>query len=572
MGLTKKIVLSLVILLPLAFSSKLSFFESAELRAGDILKKGHLSAPGVTILAIDNKSLVDIGRWPWPRYVQSRIITELAKHQPRAVGIDVSLFEPQDQENDLALARSLDQVNFPVIFSSQAIFVGGSNEPDDFIFPLDIFTANPLSKVGHVNVEVTADGLARKLPKELRSNDESLLPFSFQVALAVNARLPEEGKNYLINFAGPPGSFKTYSVSDLLAGNIPTESIENKIVLLGATAGDLHDLVPAPVSGEFLSGIEWHANAIDNILFERYIRPINKNLIIAIFLVLSLAVSTIFFRIGRNKFIILSVAYLVAPLLAGFVLWNFRIDFSYLTGVVFASATIAYEGFFRWHKAEGEKRKLRQAVQNYFSPAVLEAILENPALLNLTGEKKEVTILFSDIRSFTTISEQIEPEALTEMLHEYFTEMTEEILATDGVLDKFIGDAIMAFWGAPLDQPDHAERAVKSAQGMMKRLIKMQERRKMANLPIFDIGVGINTGPVIVGNMGSQKRFDYTVIGDSVNIASRLEGLNKEFGTHIIISEATKSKLGPDIEVHDLSFASVKGKAGAIRIFEVIVI
>lgn len=565
MSLTKKLLFALTVLIPLALFSKLSFFESAELRAGDILKKGHQPAPAIVILAIDNKSLGEIGRWPWPRQIEAQIIYKLAEYKPRALGVDISLFEAQDQSNDLALASSLAGVDFPVALSSQAVFIRGSDEPESFLEPLEIFTSNPLVRPGHVNVSISPDGSARKLPREISGN----LPFSWQIAQVANAGLPKSEDEYNINFAGPAGTFPTYSISDVLPGRIPAEALENKIILIGATAGDLHDLVSAPVEGGLLSGIEWHANAIDNILFERYVRPVGKNLVLVIFLVLSLALLIIFSRISRSQFIVLSVVYLFSLPLAGFILWGFKIELPYLSGVVLGVGAIGYEGFFRWYKAEAEKRKLRQAVQNYFSPHVLEAILANPALLNLTGEKKEVSILFSDIRSFTTISEQLEPEVLTEMLHEYFTEMAEEILATDGVLDKFIGDAIMAFWGAPLEQPDHAERAVRAAQGMIKRLGIMMERRRAAGLPVFDIGIGINTGPAIVGNMGSEKRFDYTVIGDVVNVASRLEGLNKEFKTHIIISETVKNKLSPDIKTRDLGEASVKGKVGAVSIFEV---
>ncbi|MDP3697092.1 MAG: adenylate/guanylate cyclase domain-containing protein [Candidatus Taylorbacteria bacterium] len=570
MNLTKKILLGTAAFLLIAGLSKTNFFESAELKAGDVFKRARLPAPGIVILAIDNKSLSDIGRWPWPRETQARIISKIAISKPRALGLDISLFESQDQINDSALASSFTKVDFPVVFSSQAVFIKGSEEPKNILLPLNIFLSNPLAEVGHVNVDITPDGLARNLPRELKTEKDNLLPFSFKLAIAANAKLPENRRDYRINFAGPSGSFPTYSVSDLLSGQVSPAIIENKIVLLGATAGDLHDLVPAPVSRGFLPGVEWHANVLDNVLFERYVKPINRNAVILLFTILSLTLSIVFFKTNRNKFLIISTIYLSAPILVSSVLWNLKIDFPYLTGTVFAAVTVAYEGFFRWHTAEAEKRKLRQAVQNYFSPSVLEAILANPALLSLQGEKKEITILFSDIRSFTTITEQVEPDALTEMLHEYFSEMTEEILATDGVIDKFIGDAIMAFWGAPLKQPDHAMRAVKSAKGMMNRLIKIQERRKLKKLPAFDIGIGINTGTAIVGNMGSEKRFDYTAIGDSVNIASRIEGLNKDFGTHIIISESTKNSIGSEIKTRGLGQANLKGKSDIVNIFEVV--
>lgn len=216
-----------------------------------------------------------------------------------------------------------------------------------------------------------------------------------------------------------------------------------------------------------------------------------------------------------------------------------------------------------------EKRKIRQSFQYYFSPAVMEEILKNPESLGLGGRRKEVTVLFSDIRDFTTITEQLPPDKLTGLLQEYFTEMSEEIFATDGVLDKFIGDAIMAFWGAPIDQPDHADRAVKASVNMIKKLKKLQKEWLAEGFPLVNAGIGVNTGVVTVGNMGSTQRFDYTLIGDEVNAAARLEGLNKDYKTNIIISEATKNKLRITVKTKSLGEVLVKGKTKPIKIYSV---
>lgn len=227
-------------------------------------------------------------------------------------------------------------------------------------------------------------------------------------------------------------------------------------------------------------------------------------------------------------------------------------------------------GLHYWGRAEAQKRRMRQAFQNYFSPQIMEAILKEPETLN--GQRKEVTILFSDIRSFTSLSETLPPQRLTRMLQEYFTEMTEEIIATDGIVDKFIGDAIMAFWGAPIDQPDQADRAVTAALNMTQRLKALQAKWKSEGLPAFDMGIGINLGIATVGNMGSTKRYDYTLIGDAVNAASRLEELNKEHHSHIIISESTKQQLTIPVQVRDLGVVPVQGRAVPIKVYEVQVV
>ena len=226
-------------------------------------------------------------------------------------------------------------------------------------------------------------------------------------------------------------------------------------------------------------------------------------------------------------------------------------------------------GFRYWSKKESEKRELREAFQNYFSPQVMEAILKEPDKLKLGGERREVTILFSDIRGFTALTENLPPQTLTHLLHEYFSEMTEAVLATDGIVDKYIGDAIMAFWGAPIAQPDQADRAVTTAVDMLKRLKKLQEKWKKDGYPEIDIGIGINLGIATVGNFGSAKRYDYTAIGDAVNSASRIEGLNKDYQSNIIISESTRSQLTLRFETEDLGEIQVEGKEIPIRIFRV---
>lgn len=218
---------------------------------------------------------------------------------------------------------------------------------------------------------------------------------------------------------------------------------------------------------------------------------------------------------------------------------------------------------------EGEKRAIREAFQNYFSPQIMDAILREPEKLKLGGQRREVTILFSDIRSFTSITEQLPPQELSRLLREYFDAMTEEVFATDGIVDKYIGDAIMAFWGAPIEQQDQADRAVRTAMGMIKRLRELQAKWRAEGLPALDAGIGINLGIATVGNLGSTRRFDYTLVGDAVNAASRIEQLNKEYSSHIIISETTKAQLTIPVPMRDLGEVNVRGKDKPIRIYEV---
>lgn len=221
---------------------------------------------------------------------------------------------------------------------------------------------------------------------------------------------------------------------------------------------------------------------------------------------------------------------------------------------------------------EREKQNIREAFQHYFSPQIMEAILRDPKRLTLGGQRREVTILFSDIRSFTSLTEQLPPHQLTALLREYFDAMTEEVFATDGIVDKYVGDAIMAFWGAPIEQPDQADRAVKSAVNMVRRLKDLRKKWETDGLQLpreFEAGIGINLGIATVGNLGSARRFDYTLIGDAVNAASRIEQLNKEYKSHIIISDTTRAQLTLRLPTKDLGAVEVRGKQQPIRVFEV---
>ncbi len=226
---------------------------------------------------------------------------------------------------------------------------------------------------------------------------------------------------------------------------------------------------------------------------------------------------------------------------------------------------------YKYFSEERDKKMIRGAFQHYLNPAVISTLIENPSLLKLGGEKKTLTVFFSDVRGFTTISESLSPEKLTSVLNEYFTPMTKVVLDSNGLLDKYIGDAIMAVWGAPITLLDHADRALDASLEMLEILKILQAKWKADGLPHLDIGIGINTGEMVVGNMGSDQRFDYTVLGDSVNLGSRLEGITKNYGIRLICSQFTKeSVLNPDKYIfRELDFIRVKGKNEPIKIYEV---
>jgi adenylate cyclase len=225
---------------------------------------------------------------------------------------------------------------------------------------------------------------------------------------------------------------------------------------------------------------------------------------------------------------------------------------------------------YRYITEEREKKKIRGAFQYYLTASVINEMLKDPSKLKLGGDKKDLTVLFSDIRGFTTLSEKMTPEELVHLLNEYLTAMTNVVFHYDGLLDKYMGDAIMAVFGAPLDQPDHALRACRTALGMMDELKKLQQKWTLENKPALNIGIGINSGDMVVGNMGSDMRFDYTVMGDSVNLGSRLEGINKEYGSNIIISEYTYEAVKDLFFCREMDAVRVKGKKQPVKIYELL--
>jgi adenylate cyclase len=376
-----------------------------------------------------------------------------------------------------------------------------------------------------------------------------------------------------IDFRGPAGTFPTYSLADLVQHKLPADNFRDRLVLIGATATGIGDMIPTPFQSMAFPGVEVHANFIDNLLRGAFIRRgLRENLIdLAVILLFGLPLGMLFSAVSPVR---ATVA--VLAILALFLWWTqhvFGTQRVWLAVVLPTSTLLVNFGAvvtFRYFFEEREKRMLRGTFQHYVSPAVIKQLLERPESLHLGGEEKELTAMFADIRGFTSLSESLAPSALVELLNEYLSEMTETIFRHRGTLDKYIGDAIMVFWGAPFPQPDHANRACAAALEMLQVLRKLQTRWEKQGRPPIDIGIGINTGPMLVGNMGSTRRFNFTIIGDNVNLASRLEGLNKSFGTRLIISEGTYHYVRETVVTRELDLIRVKGKRKPVKIYEIL--
>jgi adenylate cyclase len=449
-------------------------------------------------------------------------------------------------------------------------------------------------EVGYFNFFPDADGSYRRVPLAIRFGPEIAVPLSLamlrvynpQTTLAIrladfgvesvrvgsrSVSVAEDGQ-MLINFRGPGNTFRHVPAAAVLEGTVPPETFRGKLVLVGATAAALADVRVTPFDATF-PGVEIHATVIDNILRgdfilqPRWIVLVEIAVILAAAMILGVVLHHARGLSGAAAAVVLLALYLVASQ------WLF-VSSGLPLGLVypFLAIGLTYSVISIQHYIveEGEKRKIRDAFGLYLSPDLARLVSERPEMLALGGDKRELTVLFSDIRGFTTMSEQLEPEALVELLNEYFGKMTDVIFSQDGTLDKYIGDAIMAVWGAPVPQSDHAVRACQAALGMVSGLAALAADWRQRGLPEFDIGIGINTGPMVVGNMGSARRLSYTVIGDNVNLGSRLEGLNKMYGSHIIASEATVQAVRGVVVVRELDLVRVKGKRLPVRIYEIL--
>jgi adenylate cyclase len=380
---------------------------------------------------------------------------------------------------------------------------------------------------------------------------------------------PDEISRMMVNYQGPTGSYQTISIADVVNKSFPAGSFKDKIVLVGATATGIGDLRTTPFGRLDYPGVEIHANVIDNILNQKFlVRDASEVLTdFALIFVFGIPVG-MWLALSRPRWMWVSL-FLLLPFI-GMVQWAFTrgawLNFVMPAGTLLTNTV--FVSLYRVLVEEREKRKVRGAFQQYLSPEVIRRLLESPEMVKPC--KVEISVMFSDIRGFTTISEKLDAQELATLLNSYLTDMTRIVFRNHGTLDKYIGDAVMAFWGAPFEEQGHAVKACRAALDMMTRLAELQRDWKAKGKPVLDIGIGINTGVASVGNMGSSLRYGYTAMGDAVNLASRLEGLNKEYGTHIIISEsAYAGARAPDFLFRELDLIRVKGKLQPVTIYEV---
>ena len=459
-------------------------------------------------------------------------------------------------------------------------------ESTDYLPPLDqlIRSSNSL---GHVYTLPDRDGVLRWEFLSLKYGDAFYPAFGIQVVMEYlglkredmklilgegvqigEIKVPtDEWGRFLISYNGPARTFPYYRAADILMGKITPEEFRGRIVLIGTTIIGVHDqwMTPFPI---LMPGVEKHANVIENILHQNFLHRTERMKIIDIAFILLFA-GLLLFALPRLR--ALTGAAITLMMLVGYMvllqivfnkagLW---IHFLYPSSTIlltYTSITV-----LRFMTEERRAREVRAIFSSYVTPKVMEMLVANPEMTKLGGQRKEITVLFSDIRGFTRFSENHQPEEVVATLNEYMQAMTEVIFHWDGTLDKFVGDAIMVFWGAPLDQSNHTELAVRCALHMQQRLAELQETWRAQGKEVLDAGIGINTGEMLVGNIGAEgKKMDYTVIGDHVNLGARVESLTRQYNARILITEYTFGKIKHLLQTQEVSPNNRRQKAAKI--------
>ena len=610
------------VILSICYLSNAKFFDVLEEKTLDMrfTMRGKISpGPETVIAAIDEKSINKLGRFPWPRSVWGRVVDRLTADGAKVIVFDVFFTEPENVESDDMLQQAIrrsGRVILPVVFDfsktgfRETGFTGNKldfmtpssyavvKHADDPFSPLKATMVLPTlyrfssvaKSLAHINMIPDDDGELRwemlaidyqgdyyapiglqaaRLYRGLKHEDLAL-DYHGEVGLGDESIPVDEHGRMLINYRGPTGTFPTYSISDILDGVLPADRFKDKIILIGATAIGIYDLRVTPFSNN-MPGIEKHASVVDNILHRDFVyhTEFSVPVLIVLFAVaLGLSIPRLGAKAGAALFLILFAGYL------GFVYYLFVAKGIWFNLVYPASALFfgyTSQTAYRFFMEERRARDIRKMFSSYVSKRIVDELIRDPSKAKLGGDRKEITVLFSDIRGFTSFSEKHQPEEVVSLLNEYLGAMTEIVFEYEGTLDKFVGDAVMALWGAPIGQPDHAERAVRCALAMIAKLKQLQAKWASEGRYVIDIGIGINTGDMVVGNMGAEgKKMDYTVIGDNVNLGARLEGLTRKYNNHIIISEYTYEQVKDIVLARELDSVTVKGKENPVVVYDLV--
>jgi len=603
----------------------------------------------VTIIDLDEKSLGEVGQWPWPRNILAQLVENLMKMGAVVVAFDIVFAEP-DRMNPAAIAdalkgldeetknkirqfksndeifaetikrsrvvlgqstveNELEGVKLPPVKKSIAVRKYGANVPD----PLDLLPSFPALVRNVPIIEQAAggrfgghgifsiipeqDGIIRRIPSLFVQGKDMFPALSVEMlrlatgrptilvkvdqagirslGVAKGLEIPTDQNGRMWPYFSKSDKAKYVSAVDVLNGTADPAMIKGKLTILGTSAIGLKDIRSIPTESN-IPGVEVHVQIIETVLNKAYLTRPNfaRGMELSVILLGGLAMIVLVPWVGALwTFMVFGVT----TVGVGFGSWHAFAEYRMLIDAVFTLvaifllySTLTYLNYVR---EEASKKQVRGAFAHYLSPDMVERLAENPDSLKLGGEMRDMTLLFCDVRGFTTISEQFDPVGLTSLINKLLTPLTNAILKRKGTIDKYMGDCIMAFWNAPLDNPNHAMDGCRSALAMLAEMEPLNTRLEQEakeegrkHVPL-KVGLGLNTGPAVVGNMGSDMRFDYSVLGDTVNLAARLEGQSKSYGMNVVLGAHTYEAVKDELACIDLDFIRVKGKQEGVMIY-----
>jgi adenylate cyclase len=538
----------------------------------------------IVIVTIDESSMAELHMpWPFPRALHGELIKRISAGHPLAIGLDILFDTPSSRgpRDDAAFGAAVARAGVVVLAAARSVeaqVVEGDKgravrlEREIGSLPIPVIRAGAAA-FGPVNLYTDPDGLVRKAPLRLKVGAEVMLGFNGAVHKVATktglsaAPLPDV-PSFLINFRGGPTTFWSIPYYQVVRGEVEPEAFQGKIVLVGSTSEVEHDVHATPFARSGgMPGVEVQANAIETLVNGNPIREAPGWASIVLAVVAALFASALVARLRALR--ALGAAVLVWVVLAlaifgGFALWDV-----WMRGMAGTLALVLGYGSTVVSEYVREQRE-RRRLSRFFSPDVLRAVVRGREEGPLGSSRRLVTVLFSDLRGFTSISERLAPEQVAEMLREYLTEMTEIVFKHGGTVDKYIGDCVMALYNVPFEDPEHAVKAVRTGLEFQERTLAAAARWEAKFGVSIRNGVGINTGEAIVGTLGSRQRLEYTAIGDTVNLAARLESITKDYQAPIIISESTYERVKSHFPTRALGDVTVRGKTVPVKIYAVL--
>ncbi|MFO7659474.1 MAG: adenylate/guanylate cyclase domain-containing protein [Candidatus Cloacimonadaceae bacterium] len=608
----RRLMIPLAIFILVRILFQFNFFSNLEHRAQDSLFRIRGAIPvsdSLVIVAIDDVTFQDLQlSWPFPRELHARLIDNLVQAGAKQIIFDIEFTEYSNPWSDAVLAVSAANAG-NVIMAGKYFEYADNPDHKQIQKPIQPILAEQINW-GIVNMPKDLDGFVREYRLFEEMGDEKYyaigiaalansrmyqpdwqqgISYSGKTMQVANFRIPViNEKNTRLNYFGPANTFPHFSFSNVLDDStmlmagidldqyyelLEREVFKDKIVLIGATISELHDEFHTPFSSRMTAGVEIHANFLEMVSSGRYLYNVNFWLFCLVELLIAIIMYFLLSWLKPNLSLLIVIILIAVILVSSYVLFSRFgmlipiVERVILLGLLYMAALLVH-----YIRSQKEKKFIKNAFQQYLAPELVNELLKNPKNLKYGGTQQEITVLFSDIRSFTTYAEKHQPEETVQILKEYLTAMVDTIKNNGGIVDKFVGDEIMALYGTPIPHAEHALQACRTALDMRQVLVRMQQKWRAEGREDFEIGIGINTGSAVVGNLGSEQIFDYTAIGDTINLGARLEGLNKEYeaAKKIIINESTYNQVKDRVEARFLAEVKVKGKDIPVRIYELL--